>query len=892
MRSLSNLPFQPRRYWLPLKYHPWLALLTGGSVLIICILVAFLKTPIYQAEGKLQIEHQELAVSHTTDLPDSLNLNGLPNLKHPIATQLETLKSIPVLEETIRQLKLRNPKEKLLTLQILQNQLEVMEVKGADILQVQYRSPDGQSAAVVVNTLMQVYLNAERNNLRNDVMAAQRFLSEELPKTEQELQQLETALRQFKQTHQIAELQEKAKVTESQLNSLTTQVADTRSQLADVTAQVEERLARVGMTPEQATAAIALSQSNEIQNLLNQIQQTETQLIQGRERLTEEHPDVQALQNNLNELQSAYQLRSQKIVGNTIVDSNSMLSLQRQNLTTDLNNLEASRKGLERKLADLSNALTNYQKDISAVPLLEQQQRDLERRLQVTQSTFSKLLQRKQEMQLLAQQSNSPSRILSPAAAPSAPVEPNKLLYGITGLILGGIFAYGAACLAEALNQSVRTSAEARHIFTDWNILGIIPVFGRPRNIFIYEGDPPVLTPGVVVRDQPNTPATESFRRLQVNLCALQTERSLKSVVLTSSIEREGKSTLCANLGAAIAQSGQRVLLIDANLHHPYQHELWELPNENGVTNILLGQLDSQQAIQNGMNRLDVITAGTTVTHPAALLETQPIATLLQDLASQYDWVLIDTPAINRSADALIWSNAANGMLLAVRPPILDTVNATLANEALKMSQQPLLGMIINAAETERKDFQYLTIGESAASVHLSSSKVDQRESQRISQAASILVDSSPRKSKDNSSPMPAAQSTIDALDAEKEFLTPEVSLSNMPIQALQAHIEALQLRWEASVQHTSDLEEEQQLQENLLSQLDSQINLARQLQLSHHQNKELTRLKKRWTQEFERMQDINHTLSAQRKKLEQQQTQWEEAISILTTRQQNMMSI
>jgi capsular exopolysaccharide synthesis family protein len=382
---------------------------------------------------------------------------------------------------------------------------------------------------------------------------------------------------------------------------------------------------------------------------------------------------------------------------------------------------------------------------------------------------------------------------------------------------------------------------------------------------------------------------------LQVTLCALQAERSLKSIIFTSSIEREGKSTLCANLGAAMAQAGQRVLLIDANLNHPYQHELWELPNEIGVTNILLGQVDSQQALQTGMNRLDVMTAGTTVSHPAALLENQPIAALLQALASYYDWILIDTPAINRSADGLIWSNAADGILLTVRPPILDTANAALANETLKISQQPLLGMVINAAETERKDYQYLTLEEPSPSDRLPPSDKKHQELADVSPSESSDVN--PQTDDDEvelSLTMATVQPAIDTLEVTEEELLPiEGSLFNMPIKALQSHIDVLQQKWEASVQLTSDLEEEQELQEQLLSQLDSQINLARQLQhTSLRQNKELNRLKVRWTQECERMQQLSNTLSHQRTKLEQQQAQWEEAVSILTTRQRNMMSI
>jgi capsular exopolysaccharide synthesis family protein len=879
MRSPSAYLSSSQKAWLPLKYHPWLALSVGGCVFLVCVLAAMLKKPIFQSEGKLQIENQS-AVSKLSGLQEDINKpGGLSDLSNPTITELEAIQSLPVLEKTIRQLNLRDSNGTTLTPKGFLEHLTVSEIKGADILAVQYKDPNPQTAASVVNTLMQVYLATGKQRNRDDIVAASRFLEDELPRVEKAVQQAGTKLQQFKQAYQIGELQEKAKSSETQLNTLNAQITEARAQLADVTAQSQELLAKLGMTAAQAIAATTLSQSSEIQNIVNQIQQTETRLIQERERLTDEHPQVRALQNNLDELEKKYQARSQIIAGKATVDHNSLISLQRQNLTTDLVKLEATRQGLIQKIKDLSTSLNQYQQQqLANLPRLEQQQRELAQRLTASQSTYARLLQQKQEVQLQIQQASIHARILSHATTPTEPVEPRRLLYLITGLLLGSLLAYGSAYLAESLNQSLRTTSEARHLFANWRILGIIPIFGRPRNIFIYEGDPPVLTPGVIVRDQPNTPASEAFRRLQVTLCALQKERPVKSVVVTSAIEREGKSTVCANIAAAIAQAGQQVLLIDANLPHPYQHELWEIPNDLGLTNLLIAEVSTEDVIQSGINRLDVITAGTPVDHPAVLMKTECMAAILQKFVSYYDWILIDTPAINRSADALLWGNVADSTLLTVRPPLLDQVNAALARDTLEMSQQSLLGIVINASDKERRDYQYLGESDDFAGRSLQPSDV-----KRLPEKTQMNTLSTPSKERNGS----ALYSSGIEEDGEN------VSLFDMPIKALVTLVAELQQEWEQSTQVTLELEEEHQLQEKLLHQLEAQRKLAQQLQsVTLQKSKELTRLETRYAEEYERLKLVDATLSNQRKNLEQQQIQWEQAASILTTRQQNMTSV
>jgi capsular exopolysaccharide synthesis family protein len=124
---------------------------------------------------------------------------------------------------------------------------------------------------------------------------------------------------------------------------------------------------------------------------------------------------------------------------------------------------------------------------------------------------------------------------------------------------------------------------------------------------------------------------------LQANLKFLSADKELKIIVVTSSVPKEGKSTVSTNLAVTMAQLGRKVLLVDADMHLPLQHRIWDLPNQLGLSNILVGEPEPKTAIKEVMVNLDVLTSGVMPPNPMALLDSQRMASLISVFSANYD---------------------------------------------------------------------------------------------------------------------------------------------------------------------------------------------------------------------------------------------------------------
>jgi capsular exopolysaccharide synthesis family protein len=181
----------------------------------------------------------------------------------------------------------------------------------------------------------------------------------------------------------------------------------------------------------------------------------------------------------------------------------------------------------------------------------------------------------------------------------------------------------------------------------------------------------------------------------------------VRVITITSAVPKEGKSTVSANLALAIAQLGFQVLLIDADMRHPSQHAVWELPNSIGLSNVIVEQIQLKTAIAEAMPNLYVLTSGLLPPNPLALLNSRRMASLIEDFSQRYDYVIIDTPPLSAAADARILSAMTDGMLIVVQPKLVDSASAIAAQELLEQSGQNVLGMVINGVNPENEPDSY-----------------------------------------------------------------------------------------------------------------------------------------------------------------------------------------
>jgi capsular exopolysaccharide synthesis family protein len=173
-------------------------------------------------------------------------------------------------------------------------------------------------------------------------------------------------------------------------------------------------------------------------------------------------------------------------------------------------------------------------------------------------------------------------------------------------------------------------------------------------------------------------------------------------IVVTSSLPKEGKSTVATNLAVVLAES-YRVLLVDADMHHPFQDNLWELTNEVGLSNVIVGKVESQLAVKQVMHNLDILTSGVSPPNPVRLLKSIEMVSLIEHFSKNYDFVLIDTPPLRLASDALILGKMKAGILLVARLGVVDSASATASKEYLEQSGQTVLGLVVNGVTQENE---------------------------------------------------------------------------------------------------------------------------------------------------------------------------------------------
>lgn len=215
-------------------------------------------------------------------------------------------------------------------------------------------------------------------------------------------------------------------------------------------------------------------------------------------------------------------------------------------------------------------------------------------------------------------------------------------------------------------------------------------------------------TSGLIAHFNPKSPVAEAYRTLRTNLQFSAPEDSLKSLMVTSAGPGEGKSTTLANLAVAQVQAGKRVLIIDADLRKPVQHKVFGLPNQVGLTNLLVGKAGLEQALaKDAVPGLDLLTSGPIPPNPSELLGSSKMRDLLDQVQNQYDLVLMDSPPAVAVTDASIMSSLVSGVILVIRSRVTQNEMVREAKNLLEKANARLLGVVLNDVTYSGDDYRY-----------------------------------------------------------------------------------------------------------------------------------------------------------------------------------------
>ncbi len=696
----ENIDFQ--QYWLILKRRWFPALAVFGSVVTLTALYTFLKPPNYSSQGQLRFKEDQTS-----------SLIGLESqVKGPsqsdtlLATEAQVITSPSLLLQTLDSINQLNRQGPHLDLGKLQQGLKIKNLEKTDILEISYTSKDPRLPALVVNQLMRVYVDNNLLSNRAAAISARRFITAQLPEVKGNVFSADAALRSFKEKYRITDLVQTETSVAQNINNLRSQLGTLEIQLVALNSRSTAIQKKLGMNSQQAIAVSSLSQSPTVQGVLADLQDVQRKLADARSRFHESHPIITTLEDRQVQLKTLLQADIAQVLQGQKIGANAKFQVgpTQQELMNDLIRLEMNRIGLVSEITPLSKQQAFYEQQSASLPRLEQQQRELQRELLAAQSTYESLLKSLQEVKVTENETVANVRIIEAAQSPAAAADSNKASAMAAGTLAGILLAAGVVYLLEVADKKIRTVKEVRKLF-EYRLLGTIPLFSKTTSA-VNSNDQTfeqrrMLLPVV---KSPRSSISENYRMIQANLKTLNSDKTLKVVVVTSSVPKEGKSTTCANLAAAMAQLGQSVLIIDADLRNPTQHLFWEISNTVGLSNVLSEEPNLDRSIiQRVMENLDVLPTGILPPNPCVLIDSRRMVTFLEKCSNYYNYVFIDTPPLTVAAEAQILGKMADGVVLVTRPGVLDATSSKFAKEYLDQCDQNILGIVVNGVLPENE---------------------------------------------------------------------------------------------------------------------------------------------------------------------------------------------
>lgn len=691
----------------------WWFLSVFSSAIAVSVFFALREEPTYQSSMQLLVEpnfEEELSQSDLDGRPTTSSVNSRQS-EVDYSTQLNLLRSRELLQETVVRLQDKYPELSTESLEGRVRLSRVVEDKTATrIFEAIYVDSNPARTKDVLETLQNVYLdyNSERQELR--LTQGLTFINQQLDSARQNLQSSQDDLERFRSNQNVINPEQQGIEISALLTQMQQQrqVADAEYQQAQ--AQFSSLQQQIGLSPQQALIQAKLSQSPRFQSLLNELQTTDLQLAQQRTIFTDLDPSVQVLSDQRDNQLGLIRQEAGRVLGNTPIAAqtgeDNLLSVGQLSdvdlgIIVKMTEVQSSLESLNIRRQKLAQAEQELRANLSRFPELIAEYDRIQPDIEIERAVLQQLLMDREQLSAeLAQGGYNWQIVESPTVEELSPSPAKTVaLGGVVGLFLGGV----AAFLREAVDGVVHTSDDLQKQVA-LPFLGMLPDTAPSvlSTAITTESSNGRLSSLPTVQIIQSIPFREAFDLIYKNIQFLQAASQLRSLAITSALASEGKSTLTLGLALTAARLGKRVLVIDGDLRRPSLHEklglLWDA---QGLSTFLSGKSNAISPYRLSWlnSNIEVLPAGLEPSDPMSLLSSRQMQELIASYEETHDLVLVDTPPVLGTADALQLASYCSGVLLVAQ---LDRVTQTELNKAAStLNQLNVLGMVANGTKTK-----------------------------------------------------------------------------------------------------------------------------------------------------------------------------------------------
>lgn len=671
-----------------LQHHRLLIVSTSIAAMVGAYILLGRVTPLYTSTARVYVEQEIPKVIRDAER------GVMTKQDNYLYTQAEVLRSNPVLSGALASMDPRSMRTFANTedrLSILHDSLDTAVGKMDGIINISFKGPHPEESAEIVNAVVDAYVAFHTEQKRDTATALLRILEEARIDYDADVALKYQRLLEFRRQHEsLAFGSDQANhVILRQMEQLLTQLSQAKVATRQIhhvyetaVSLAEDSVALRQFLEAQHGRRIEDMNANKIASLEAELVRLEAAQADVLLQLKPEHPAIATLNAEIERTRETIaELDRQFVRGQLAVLEQEWVAARQKE-----EELAAQCEAQRHQVFSLNDELTRYAR--------------LQSDYEEAKKSSGILDDRIKEVGVTEAVGRLTVTILERATAARMPSEPRKGRLMAIALLLGTCGGVGWGLIREVHDQRLRSSQEISALLR-LPVLGVVPVIRSPLHSRIVRAQ--------VVRICPTGSEAEAFRRLRTPFLLDSFNGHARTILVTSPVCGEGKTTVVSNLALSLAQAGQRVLIVDADCHTPKQHQIYRKNRwPNGLSSVVAGQAKLEDAIEPaGVDGLDLLTCGPQVFSPSEMLNQERFRRLLATLVGRYDRVLVDSPPVLLFSDAQILAAQCDGVVLVLRAGTSTRGDSIQADVELAAVGAHILGVVVNAAPHRRGSYRY-----------------------------------------------------------------------------------------------------------------------------------------------------------------------------------------
>ncbi|MEI6217282.1 MAG: polysaccharide biosynthesis tyrosine autokinase [bacterium] len=582
----------------------------------------------------------------------------------------------------------------------IQGSIKATLIPNTCVMEITVSYSDAQSAADIVNSAAQVFVDHMREMNSAEARAARQFIEDRVKVASADLLKTQEDLREFI-------IREGSVYPESKVVLVVQEVVKFESVLKNIGANIEEFTTHIAVLREKLSKynkAISTSTAAVANPIVQDLKKRLVDLEMQKESLSVDNgnlsPKMIAMDREMEKVQSRLATEVQSLVQSDLVSVNPFYD----QLTSELVSTEIALSVAMEKKKALIEILKTFPKELTLAAEKQIQWDTLVSAVKFGQTNLDSLKTQLESARISEAQKMSEISVIDQAVQPPFPSGLPKAAYPPLGLFVALAAGVGLAFFLEYVDDSIK-STETVEKELKLPVYAIIPEIahkdkarqGKGRTTSDTQLIPSLLNECLLTHFEPQSPIAEAYRSLRTNIQFSGITDKTKVFLVTSSVSGEGKTTTCANLGITLAHLGNRTLLIDADMRNPRVDAVFGKAREPGLSNIIGGGLDRKEAIvPSGIDNLDILCSGPIPPNPSELLGTAQMHSLIDALKNDYSFILIDTPPVIPVTDAAVLSGQAHGVIFVIRSGTTSRRLCLRAKLMLEKVHANIIGAVVN----------------------------------------------------------------------------------------------------------------------------------------------------------------------------------------------------